>query len=353
MILNLHNPSLLLDEAQCKANIFKMASKIGKGCLFRPHFKTHQSAQIGQWFRDCGIDKITVSSPAMAHYFIENGWRDITIAMPFNMHWIPFVNSHAQNVWFNILVEDEFVLKKCMEEIIFPCGVFIKIDTGYRRTGLSPEDSLEINNILNFFRQKSRLKFMGFLTHAGHTYKAKSKDEIIGVYYNAHVLMSMLKQKYIEDFPELIISYGDTPSCSIAEELNHFDEYRPGNFVFYDLMQLEIGSCTFKDIALIVLCDVIAKHAQRMEIVVHCGAVHLSKDSIEICGKRVFGELVSIKSDNTWERLTERAYMTSLSQEHGIIQTPEKIFNCIKIGDTIGVIPVHSCLSMHQLSNLR
>ncbi len=33
--------------------------------VFRPHFKTHQSHKIGQWFRNEGVNAITVSSIKM------------------------------------------------------------------------------------------------------------------------------------------------------------------------------------------------------------------------------------------------------------------------------------------------
>ena len=36
---------------------------------FRPHFKTHQSLEIGRWFREFGVDAITVSSVGMAAFF--------------------------------------------------------------------------------------------------------------------------------------------------------------------------------------------------------------------------------------------------------------------------------------------
>ena len=39
------------------------------GLIFRPHFKTHQSIEIGEWFRESGVNKITVSSLTMANYF--------------------------------------------------------------------------------------------------------------------------------------------------------------------------------------------------------------------------------------------------------------------------------------------
>ena len=55
-------PCLLIDEFIARANIHKMAKKARANKVnFRPHFKTHQSETIGEWFRDEGIKSITVS----------------------------------------------------------------------------------------------------------------------------------------------------------------------------------------------------------------------------------------------------------------------------------------------------
>ena len=76
-------PTLLIDKAKCKANIKRMALKARQNDIeFRPHLKTHQSLEIGDWFRQEGVTKITVSSVAMAKYFAQDGWKDITIAFP-------------------------------------------------------------------------------------------------------------------------------------------------------------------------------------------------------------------------------------------------------------------------------
>ena len=72
-----------------------MAAKAkNNNIIFRPHFKTHQSKKVGEWFREEGVDKITVSSVSMAKYFIEHNWKDITIAFPFNILEIDDINSN-------------------------------------------------------------------------------------------------------------------------------------------------------------------------------------------------------------------------------------------------------------------
>jgi len=346
MIKDLTSPRLIVDKALCEANIKRMVSKIDSGkSLLRPHFKTHQSAIIGEWYRASGISKITVSSLEMALFFFQEGWKDITIALPFNIHWIPIINKYGKAIYFNFLIEDVFVLNEIIKKIEYPCGLFVKIDLGYNRTGIVPDNYKQIDSLLALINHASKCEFKGFLGHAGHTYSAKNTDAIKEIYYNASLLMTILKNRYSKVFKDIITSYGDTPSCSIVENLCHFDEYRPGNFIFYDLMQYYLGSCKFDDIAIVMACPVLAKHELRSEIVVHCGAVHLSKDYIEVENQKVFGQLVIFSSDKSWHKPHGNAFVKSLSQEHGIIKAENDIFKQINIGDTVGIVPVHSCLT--------
>jgi D-serine deaminase-like pyridoxal phosphate-dependent protein len=64
-------------------------------------------------------------------------------------------------------------------------------------------------------------------------------------------------------FLGLEISIGDTPACSMLEEWGDVDEARPGNFVFYDLTQMTIGSCSAADVGFVVACPVVAVHPAR------------------------------------------------------------------------------------------
>ncbi|HDR51998.1 MAG TPA: hypothetical protein ENN90_10345, partial [Mariniphaga anaerophila] len=43
--------------------------------------------------------------------------------------------------------------------------------------------------------------------------------------------------------------------------------------------------------------------------------------------------------------LSERNYVSRLSQEHGIIKVSQKNFSHFKIGDLVEIVPIHSCLT--------
>jgi D-serine deaminase-like pyridoxal phosphate-dependent protein len=348
-IENIVSPTLILDKKKCLNNIRLMADKAKKhNLIFRPHFKTHQSRIIGHWFRKFGVNKITVSSLQMAEYFSNDNWKDITVAFPINIREIETINSIAEETQLNLTLENTESVEFLSKELKFEVGFFINIDTGYGRTGISFDIFLLIDRILEIASASDKLVFKGFLSHAGNTYTATNIDEIIDIHKDAIHKLTLLKKQYIDKYPNLIMSIGDTPSCSLANDFSEINEIRPGNFVFYDLMQNKLGSCNFDQIATVVACPVVAKHKNRKEIIIHGGGIHFSKEYVCIENKKVFGKFVELNKKG-WKKCEQDFYLTKLSQEHGTLQVSDELFDQINIGDLIGIIPIHSCLTANLM----
>ena len=343
-------PTLILDEQKCKAHIESMALKAQKHRLiFRPHFKTHQSSEIGNWFKDVGVTRITCSSLQMAAYFAQAGWQDITVAFPVNLREMDLINDLAQKINLNLLVEAVDVVEKLSKGVKYSIGLFIKIDTGFHRTGILPEQIEAIDSLIDEMRKYPHFQFRGFLTHAGHTYQARSKNDIIKIHEDSLERLVRLKKRYQSHFPELMVSIGDTPSCSVAQNFSGADEIRPGNFVFYDVMQWVIGSCALKDIAVAVASPVVAKHADRLEIVLFAGAVHLSKEQVQLPNGQMCYGLLTELTENGWVVPQKLNPVLKLSQEHAVARVDLQTFQKIQTGDLVAVLPVHSCLTANLM----
>lgn len=347
-------PTLVVDKEICLRNLERMAQKAAKYNLrFRPHFKTHQSLKAGRWFRQFGVDAITVSSVQMAEYFAGDGWNDITVAFPVNILEIDNINRLASGIKLGLLMENTEAATYLAKNVLFPVDVWIKIDTGNNRTGIDPHDDILLRDVINQIVAGKNLNFKGFLTHAGQTYSADSTGEIFNRHFDALLKLRSLKQKHIHQFPKIEISIGDTPAASICTTFTDVDEIRPGNFVFYDLMQQNLGVCRFEDIAVRMVCPVVAKHRLRNEIVIHGGAVHFSKDSVtNIDGKAMFGRIIITKNGKK-QMLDPMNYLAKLSQEHGIIKVAQNQFDNFDVGDLVEIIPVHSCLTANLMGHYR
>ncbi len=346
----IQRPTLLLDQERCQANIARMAHKASQnGVRFRPHFKTHQSAVIGEWFKPWGVAAITVSSVDMADYFAAHGWQDILIAFSLNWRQIEAIDRLAGEIHLGILVESQETVAFVQDHLTHAVDGWIKVDVGAHRTGIPIENADEILALAGVISRTHIIRLKGLLTHAGHSYHASGKAEVTAIYQAALDRLKALSHRMSRaGFPDLEISVGDTPSCSLVDDLSGVDEIRPGNFVFYDVTQWQIGSCAEEDIAVAVACPIVAKHPERNEIVIYGGAVHLSKETLTVGGQLIYG-LVAYPASRGWGKALKGASISSLSQEHGLVRVPPYEFKRIAVGDLLMVLPVHSCLAVDCL----
>ncbi len=351
--ITIKEPTLLIDKKKCLQNINKMAEKArNAGVVFRPHFKTHQSVHIGEWFRDAGVKCITVSSLKMAEYFADNAWDDITVAFPANLLEIDRINSLAGRVNLNIQVESVGTVRILDTYLENKVNTYIKIDIGYHRTGIWYENIKDIEAVVDAIDQASWLYFEGFLVHAGQNYNAKDEDEIIETHSFSLRVLNELKDYFRERFPNLKLSIGDTPGCSLANEFFGIDEIRPGNFIFYDIMQFILGSCDDSEIAIAMACPVVAKHHERNEIVIYGGGVHFSKEQLKIEGNGYLCGSLVMMEDEEWTPILSGGYLASLSQEHGVIKLSDDLFKEFEVGDVVCIIPVHACLTVNEMKRM-
>ncbi|MFX1285944.1 MAG: alanine racemase [Promethearchaeota archaeon] len=345
-MIEIEKPTAIVDEKRVRKNIERMANKAKKSDInFRPHFKTHQSADIGRWFRDYGVNSITVSSVDMANYFADHGWTDITIAVPVNIKQINHINKLAGKISINLLVENLKSIE-ALKRINHQLKMWIEIDIGYHRTGVNWQNTAEIENIVKAIDQVDNLHLSGILTHAGHAYHANSVSELKKIFNDSVIRMNYIKEYLLsKGYNNIKISVGDTPTCSVVDDFSGVDEIRPGNFVFYDLIQVKSGACEEKDIALVVGCPIIAKYPERNELVIYGGGVHLSKDFIVLDNDlKSFGK-IALPTTKGWSKALDNAFVTSVSQEHGIIKAKKEFIAETNIGDILMVFPIHSCLT--------
>ena len=345
-MISIKTPTLVVDLSKVERNIKRMADKFKQNnILFRPHFKTHQSHFIANMFRTEGINKCTVSSVGMARYFAEDGWDDITIAFPANVLEAIEMNHLAQQIQLSILVDSVEKVRILADKISARIDLFVEIDTGYFRSGILIQKLKEIKNIIQEIERVPQFSFVGFLSHTGNTYTQNSPLEIISLFDISRKKLLELKHHFLNDYPQLILSMGDTPASSLSIEFEGIDEIRPGNFVFFDSMQYLLGSCKLEDIAVVVYCPVVAKYPERNQVVIYAGGVHLSKEKTLWNGREVYG-FVSIPSQNNFGQILENSYIESLSQEHGMVRIQTPALEKIKLGDIVAVYPIHSCMTV-------
>lgn len=344
MLETVTSPTLLVSERRVRANLERMAARANRhGLALCPHFKTHQSLEVGAWCREYGIEEITVTSLRMARFFAADGWKKIAIAMPLNPREIGELQVLSQGVELSLFLVDPKGAAKLAAELSAPLGYFIEVDAGYGRSGVSWRDHASVRSII---RAAGHHRFRGFYVHSGHTYDAKTIPEIAAVHQELLDRLGELQSAFSDLHP--IMAIGDTPACSTQEEFRGIDRIGPGNFIYYDLTQVQLGSCGLGDIAACAAVPVVQHKGE--EIIVHGGWVQLGKDSLHLpSGPTIYGRMVLLNQDGQWDTSRPMGTVTKLSQEHGTIHLPENLRGEVRVGDLVGILPVHSCATVHGL----
>jgi D-serine deaminase-like pyridoxal phosphate-dependent protein len=341
-------PSLLLDVARVRRNARHMSEVANTNNVrLRPHIKTHKCIEIARIQTEEGLDgAITVSTLAEARAFAKHGFNDITYAVPIERgKFDDAIEILRSGVKLNLLTDDIGTVG-ALDAAGAKFDVFVKIDCGTHRVGVEP-DQPEAVAIPRMISDSKNLNFAGILTHAGHSYNAKSKDGILEVARHERDVMVELAEKLRDDGIEVpTVSIGSTPTMTTIDHLKGVDEIRPGNYIFFDNYQATLGSCSFEDTALTVLAAVIHKGKDRL--VIDAGAIALSKDRGPVhidpgCG---YGQVLDLEGNDTGMRVT------GMSQEHGEIAAGgSEVLDRLKVGDRVRVLANHSCLTAAQHSH--
>ncbi len=344
----LNTPSLILDLVRVRRNAERMAAKATTlGVRLRPHIKTHKCVEVARLQTAGHNGSVTVSTLAEARAFAANGFTDITYAVPIERG--KFAAAFAlmqQGVTLNLLTDDFATVNELNIEAgiagVRP-SVFVKIDCGTHRVGVEPTSEAAIM-IPRLISDAEHLEFAGILTHAGHSYDVATKEEILTVAHHERDVMVEHSEKLRDLGIEVpTVSIGSTPTMSLVDDLTGIDEIRPGNYIFYDNFQATLGSCTFEDTALTVLAAV--THVSDGKLVIDAGGIAMSKDRgpIGLDPKCGYGQVLDLDGDDTKMRLT------SLSQEHGVIENFENL--AYKVGDRLRILANHSCMTAAQYSH--
>lgn len=342
-------PCLVLDRAVLKLNIDRMAGGMrALGVELRPHLKTAKCLEVARLATAGFETRITVSTLAEAEWFSSRGMRDITLAVGITPgKWDAVRALRAGGADIAVITDNPIVATAIAargnDTSEHAVRVLIEIDCGDHRAGVAP-DSPDLTAIAEIVERARGLDLAGVLTHAGHSYHAGSIARIqeIAEAERAAVVTAAERLR-ASGFACPNVSAGSTPTATHATNLEGVTEMRPGVYMFGDLDQVGIGTCTRDDIALTVLACVIGHYPARNELIVDAGGLALSKD--QSAGRhtaRVGYGLVRAIDGAPIDGL----YVARVSQEHGVVTAPTPLaFADVPIGSRVRIVPNHACMT--------
>lgn len=329
---HLGTPALLLDVARLDRNLAAMQARADRlGVRLRPHAKTHKSAAVARRQVAAGARGLTVATLAEARYFADAGFDDLTWAFPFPLSLLDDARRLAERITLRVTL-DHIETARRLGDTGMPWRVWLKVDCGYHRAGIDPasEDAL---TLARFVGDHATMRLEGLITHSGHAYHARTVAERRTIAEAERRAAAGFRERLAADGFPVEASVGSTPMMTAVEDLHGVQEARPGNYAFFDAMQVVIGSCADDDIAVSVLATVISAPAGLDHVVIDAGALALSKDT-GCTDPPHFGHVM--REDGTPIR---GAVVRSVSQEHGLVTAD------LPVGMRVRVVPNHSCLT--------
>ena len=341
-IFDLTTPALLLDRSRLERNAARMGEHVRKlGVELRPHVKTAKSIDVLSALGN-GLP-ITVSTLAEARYFFENGVGDILYAVGIAPGKLPEVATLIRaGCKLRVIldtVEAADALRRFCEAEGVAIEALIEIDSDGHRAGVAADDPLLIE-----IGRRLGPSLAGVMTHCGASYDCRTDAEFAAISEQERSRTVRAAERLREaGLPCPIVSVGSTPSIHYATDLTGVTEARVGVYVFGDLVQANLGTCSTDDIAIGVLATVIGHNRLHGRVLVDAGFLAMSRDRGMTGGPADYG--YGAVCDPVTGTIDADVWLSSTNQEHGIItaRTGEIDFERYPIGSRVRILPNHAC----------
>lgn len=331
---SIDTPALLLNLNQVEKNIDEMISLAQEsGIAIRPHVKTHKSIKVAKRQIQAGAVGITVAKIGEAETIIQGGIKNVLIAYPLSSaQKLKRVEKLLNQADITLTVDstEQATIINNYFSSQYKVDVWIKVNSGLNRIGVEPND--EVIELARHIQTLDALNLNGVFTHAGQSYAATSIDEIKHI--AKEEVNAVVKSAELCEGEGISIkhrSVGSTPTFEHAIKLKGITEVRPGNAVFYDMVQVGLGVAKKEQCALKILTSVVSKKENRF--VIDAGSKTLSLD------KGAHGN-ESIKGHGFIEQYPD-LIIERLSEEHGVIPLDKHID--VNLNDKLTIIPNHAC----------
>jgi D-serine deaminase-like pyridoxal phosphate-dependent protein len=330
----LDTPCVVVDLDVLERNVERMARFAREqGVRLRPHAKSHKTREIAERQRTAGSAGLTVAKLDEAEAYLSHGFDDLFVANEVvgNDKWQRLA-AYQQRGRVAVGI-DSISGADGMDAVARAQGVhvpvLIEVDSGLGRAGVLPGDATL--KLAQHVRGLSNLRLEGVFTHAGHAYGAASPEEVARI--------GREEGETLVDTAELlrghgircdVVSVGSTPTALYAGAVKGVTEIRPGNYVFYDRMQVGLGSASLADCALTVRARVISR-PRPSRAVLDAGSKTLALDR----GAHGMEALAGYGQDYQRGLILQR-----LSEEHAVIENADQ---SVHIGDRLRIVPNHAC----------
>ena len=324
----LDTPALVIDRNAVKRNIEKLVASIDDVKRLRPHIKTHKTKEVTKLLQEAGIQKFKCATIAETELLAFCEAEDVLLAyQPVAKKLLRFIEiiKAFPKTKFSCLVDSRTVaeeMAKMALEHKITLSLYIDLNVGMNRTGISPENAFGLIQSLQNF---PALKIEGLHIYDGHIHDSdiEIRKQKCDMYFPS--VENLVEKLSAVGIQNLNIVAGGTPTFPIHAQ-RKMVECSPGTFVFWDKGYQHLFQEQDFETAALVVTRVISL-----------------PDKDKICldlGHK------SIAAENPLERRVfflnaPNVKFIGQSEEHLVLGVPEN--HTYKIGDIFYGLPIHIC----------
>jgi D-serine deaminase-like pyridoxal phosphate-dependent protein len=317
-------------------NLNAMAAFARKsGIALRPHAKSHKCVEIANMQIDAGAKGMSVATIGEAEILCRRPGStstvdDIFISYPL---WaaddtVSRLSNLTDRVRLSVGADSAEAVSR-LAPLAGRLSVVIEIDSGLRRSGTTPTGAVEVARAVG----AANLQLDGVFTFPGHSYLPSGAS---GAAEDEGRLLDEASSLVEEaGFATIVRSGGSTPSA-LHTRADQVNELRPGVYVFNDAQQVELGTVSMEDVALMVASTVVSRPAPG-RIVLDAGSKVLGPDRPTwSSGHGLLPEWPGARIVGLWEH-------------HAVVELEE---DGPLLGETVAVVPNHVCTAVNLVPEL-
>jgi len=335
-ITDLETPALLIDQQRLMRNITYMQKVANSsGVTLRPHTKTHKCPEIAKLQVKAGAKGICVQKLGEAEVMAQAGFQDILIpneiVQPTKIARLVDLQEQATIKVAVDSIENAEALGKVAVSAGRTISVYVDVDIGMKRCGIPLGPAVE--KFTKKIAAIGGLTLEGLTTYEGHLYKIKNPKR------RAAAATRIIKQ-YVEvgnrirragvEIPTICCA--STLTAPVTARVPGVTELHPGNYIFYDIIQVERGSAVFENCAQSVLTTVISTPTAD-RFVVDAGSKTFVNDQCNFPKALHYPDLDPY----------------SITEEHLACRTKK---TKLRVGDKVQFVPYHACTTTNMFDQL-
>ena len=316
----IETPAAVVDLDRLERNLARWQSYCDDaGLRSRPHVKTHKCIEIARMQVELGARGITCQKLGEAEVMVDAGFDDVLI--PYNLlgdEKLRRLTALLERAQVSVTVDDAALLPglaRAARDAGRELRVLVECDTGLGRAGVqTPEAAVTLAREID-----EPLRFGGLLT-----------------YPVLERTLAFLSETAEELGPETV-SVGGTPTMWSAAELTDVaNEYRAGNYAFYDRNSVAAGAATLDDVALTVHATVVSRPSPARALL-DAGSKCLSSDR---------------GPDDAMGLVLEAPHsiVEKLDEEHAYVRLSGG--DSLELGQRVRVVPNHACVVSNLFDEL-